>query len=602
MLLLVGQSVEPQSHIAREREFRYTDLMGNRVNWRKVRGTSLLVVFLLIPTMVLMARAVHWLSQTSAHQSIVHTKMVTAQYLIEAGQSHALAKLKQDANWTDGFDGVELDNVSGSYSLSFNRPGQEYQPGQSVNNIMGDVPVDGPRGPATVQPGDVELVVFADSNGFQTTGDTVYKAKTQQLPAYGLGASGNIVLKGDVAVRGIQSLANPAEVDAGIHSNNKSGSGPAITWKKNSSTDLMKVKGRVTAASDHDQAISLEGTEGVDYQLEGLEKGTAAISMPQVNIKEAVASQSALSPPTLSEFGTTHLSRGASYHSGDLTLQGDLRLNGHKLYVEGSLIVNGSISGDGAVYVTGDTSLKGDTKIHADEAGVALFSHGSVALSGFDGLEYLKELRKKNSAIDHALGRYDSAVVPVVMRRAKGGNKKRGEYFDDQREQQIPGLLQAFNQANVEGDTAQFIKKQLKDYSTEEGGNVAGSNRIPRREGHGYRATSPVAYGPTTTVRGFLTKGRPQTADLSKIGRAYFQGLIVSDNYVKTDNQVSVVGCLWATGENKESKSGLGNQDHKPGDIVLNNGTEIVLNKEVLERPEAASVDIAEFELKAWLR
>lgn len=555
------------------------------------RGTGLLLVLLMVPVLVFLARSVHWLSQTAAHRVNLHRTKVVAQYLLEAGKAHALAQLKQDADWSAGFKNRKLEDVPGTYSVVFSQPDQPYQEGHSVNNITGGVSRDGPRGPGTVRPGTIELVVQADSGGHAAIGQTIFSAKTKPLPAFGLGASGNILLKGDVSIRGIENLASQSPVEAGIHSNATGSTGPAISWVKNSGGNKMVVKGRVTTSASDTAAVSLDGVSGQDYKVEGIETDAAPLPVPKANIVDTVSNNSGLAAPSFNNFGTSTLSAGKSYVQGPVELQGDLRLDGHTLYVDGDLTVNGTIAGDGSVYVTGKTKLKGDTQIHAQEIGVALFSHGAVELKGFDGREFLNQLRGQNSGVNSAMSTYDGSLVRVTGRRVKGGGNLNGEYYDDRRAEQVPALLNAFNQSGAQGETADFIKKQLTDYVVND---TAPEARIYGVGGYGYRLN--------TEIRGKLRQGRPPSYDLSKIGQAYFQGLIVSDHYVLTDNAVSVVGAVWSTGDFEAEPTTIDGRTVSPGDIVANNGTEIVLNRELLEEPESQTRDVTDFELRAYVK
>lgn len=558
------------------------------------RGSSFLIVFLMIPILVFLARAVHWLSTTSGHRANLHRKKVVAQYLVEAGQAHALAKLKADADWKEGFKEQTLDDVPGTYSMHFHTLSEEYQEGDSVNNITGTEYLDGPRGPKTVKPGTVEFVVKANVQGQEELGQAIFEAETKPLPSYGLGASGNIILRGDVSIRGIQSLANQVEVRAGVHSNSEGDGGPTIQWEKKEGVDRMVVKGTVTSSADDAESIELQGTEGVDYEISEIETDVAALPMPSTNIVETVDNFSNLNPPKFENFGTTRLNSGSSYYQGDANLQGDLVLNGHDLYVKGDLTVNGTIRGDGSVYVTGKTTLKGDSEIKASETGVALYSHGAVDLSGFNGKEYLASLRKENEQFERALAEYEGSFAPVTRtaRRQKGGHTSHLVLYEDNRSAHAPGLLDSFEAKGLKGETASFIRKQLKKQADHE---LVEYDKN-RRGGFMIRITY------SREVEGRLVTAKPPEADFSKIGQAYFQGLIVSDHYVKTDNAVSVVGSLWSTGRHPDTGAMVDGKAVTPGDIILNNGTEVVMNRELLEEPKTATRDVTSLRLKSLLR
>ncbi|HIB65953.1 MAG TPA: hypothetical protein EYO33_12790 [Phycisphaerales bacterium] len=115
----------------------YNGSVISKVLRRTTGGAGILLVLLIVPILVFLARSVHWLAQSGAHRVGLHNKRVVAQYLLQAGKADTLAHIKQDADWSVGFREKSLDDVNGSYSVIFNQPGQAYQVGQSVNNITG---------------------------------------------------------------------------------------------------------------------------------------------------------------------------------------------------------------------------------------------------------------------------------------------------------------------------------------------------------------------------------------------------------------------------------------------------------------------------------
>ena len=188
------------------------------------------------------------------------------------------------------------------------------------------------------------------------------------------------------------------------------------------------------------------------------------------------------------------------------------------------------------------------------------------------------------------------------MFRAKGGVETKGEFYDDSRAESLPSVIAAISSAGGQGQTASFIKRQLSVFSGVQGQDGSLEN-LP--EGHTVDnrtfTTNPVAFRPKSPVKGRLIRGDIPEIDLSKIGQSYFQGLVVSDGYITTSNEVSVVGSMWATGKNDESPVLLDGYPVAPGDIVVSNGSEIVLNQELLKKEGAEAKDITNFELKAWI-
>ena len=154
-----------------------------------------------------------------------------------------------------------------------------------------------------------------------------------------------------------------------------------------------------------------------------------------------------------------------------------------------------------------------------------------------------------------------------------------------------PGLLDSFDNRGLQGETASFIRKQLQKQADHKLVEYSQANTW---------AASRRRYSRSFT--GKLYKGKPPEADFSKIGQAYFQGLIVSDHYVLTDNAISVVGSLWSTGSNSAPPVTIDGRTVQSGDIILNNGTEVVMNRELLEEPRTATRDVTDFQLKSWVK
>lgn len=529
-----------------------------------------MLVLLLIPVLVFLARAVAWLSTSSHYRAIAHRERISATYLMEAGQAHAVSKLEENSDWDEGFHQERLRHVGGSYTIVFQDEAKDYEDGNSVNNISGRDYRDGPRGPETVVPGTVELVVHAENGGERSSGTFILGGTQSTLTEAALGAGRNIWLEGDVSVTGVENLVSMAPIEAGIHSNRDEGTDSVINWRPKRGGDRAEFSGKVSTSLEQDNAISFAGTEGVNFNAKDFETGAAKLPMPETDIEAEVLGKGSSAAPSVNAYGTTTLSGGDFYQANDLELQGDLVLDGGHLYVNGDLTINGSITGKGAVYVNGRTRFKGDAEVEASEAGIALYSEGPVELTGFDGKAFLAALRRDSPAADAAYTGYEDQIrgANVYKRRVGGAYKT--------------NLSAAGNEAQKLGEeidrvvgptsrTGQFIKTQLKaiEVKAKSGADPA-TNR----------------YEP----------------NLDKVGTAYFQGLIVSNDYIYADNSISILGSVWANGTDKEGETRVNGRSIHPGDIYLGDGTELVFNKALLDLPEATVTSTAKLELRSWLR
>jgi hypothetical protein len=206
----------------------------------------------------------------------------------------------------------------------------------------------------------------------------------------GLVASGKIALRGNVAVNGIGDLVSGTAVDAGIYSGQTATGTDLVSWKPNNAGDRAIVDGEVGVGSVDPDTMNF-GSDPTAYSVKNFKTEVTGLDPVFPDIESKVAGQSSHPAPPLQPFGTTVISSGEYYHSGNINLNGDVILDGGTLYVDGNLEVNGSIKGEGALYVTGDTSFFGDAAITAkQESLVVVYSKGDVRLSGFDGTAYIE--------------------------------------------------------------------------------------------------------------------------------------------------------------------------------------------------------------------
>lgn len=555
--------------------------------WEKRRGGAVLLVILLIPILVFLARAVAWLSSSSHFRTLSHRDKISNTYLMEAGLNHALTLLKEDSEWKEGFDHKGLSHVKGSYSITFQEPGEPYVPGNSVNNISGFEAVDGPRGPRTVMPLTIELVVNVENGRSESSGVFVMEAILKNLSEIAIGSAGDIVMNGNVNITGVQDVLNWVPVNSGIHSNKPGSSAdPVIEWTPKRAGDKATFSGKVSTTATGPNAIQFTGTQGTDFSASAFEEGAARMPTPSPDIVTAVQQNRSATDPPVNNFGTTTLG-AQDYHSqGNLELQGDLVLENGVLYVEGDLVVNGSITGDGSIFVTGKTIFKGEAAVRANETGIALYSEGPIQLKGFNGREFVERLLSNPSDRDT----YNQAMATFKAEMHVASNKTPNA---PQREaaakaQQALGTIKNLiarelnRQLGVQGsaETADFIESQLAIYD-----NLVGftAQHYPHKKE--FRETTAQLNN-----------------QLDRLGTAYFQGLMVSNTYIHAESSVGVVGAMYATGKNADVTDEIDGETVKSGDIFLNDNCEMVFNRELLDEPEAKSNEVERFLLRAWVR
>lgn len=549
-----------------------------RLTKRLPRGSAILMVLLLIPVLVFLARALAWLSTSSQYRVQRYRQNLSNTYVMEAGLAHASTLLQEDATWVEGFDNEKLSRLGGEYTITFQDPEAIYVEGNSVNNLMGSEILDGPRGPDTVWPGMVELVIHSVEGNTEDTGIFLMQAIFDDEKDWALSAGRRILMNGNVDVQGVDNLFEWAPVDAGVHANLFSSSETAISWSPTASGDRATFSGKVTTPARHDEALSFAGTEGVDYSAREFEDGAGRLALTTPDIQQSVSNNSSAAPPPVSPFGTTTLT-GQDYYSGSaLDLQGDLVLDGGALYVEGDLSVNGSITGTGSIYVTGKTTFKGDAYIEAQADGVALYSEGSISMSGFSGVEFMERLSERNPGIISAFNRAKAELLESSDRTPDGvqrdhNNAAMGAIANVRT--LVAGQVTAGN------ETSDFIVEQLGELYQVINESHADGTYGRAEMGRIYRE---VKYG------------------LDKIGTGYYKGLLVSNSYIYTDTDVAVVGAAWATGTNDTDEPlQVGDETIQPGDVYLGKNTSLLLNKELVDDEESGSpARLAGLDMLSW--
>jgi len=592
-----------------------------------------MTIMLCMFVMLIMIKALVAVVHSRANNSRLYVQRAQAQCLVEAAAARVRHELARDPDW-QGTVEDSLPEMRGSWSVSFGKG-----PELSVNNMRSSASADGPRGKKTVPPYTVDLVVRAEVEGAQHNVELLITKKSLLNP-YGLTASGRIRMKGEVRIDGAKSLGG-APSRAGLRSYlPNEDAEDVVRWRPGAKGGEAVISGDVSTVSKSDKAIDF-GPDPAAYSVGAFRPGSPPKPLPDVDILAEIAEHTGEPQDSIKKTGTAVI-KGKVYHDGDLDLNGDLRLKDGTLYVDGDLKVNGSIKGIGAVYVAGQTKFKGDAVIHTDEQkGVALYSHGSVKLSGFDGDAFMAALAKDEPAVGTLYGKLNSGLTA-------------GENLDNRDVRQLSALtvkmasddgildqLKGYVKDSKPSGARDFMVEKLKFMETvfDDGkkgaksvladvdgtealgawiGDGLGDTTVPGADMilslfGGGSTVSPYTQtvfamvgmdGPTDTLKkGKIGKkleklmNSASQISFDKIGMSYFRGAVHTNGYLYASNEVSIVGLVWVDDDGTQ-KPGLtpDGDTIKPGDIHLADGVDLLLDEEYL-----AAGPLAPIRLNAWL-
>ncbi len=553
----------------------------------------------------------------------------------EAGVADALSRLTANPNWSTDLINQPLPSGGARYSIRFS-------PAASVNNIGGGMALPGPRGP--VQPGTAFLVVDGEQGLTHRVLEVVVTRQGPASTTASLTGSGVIRLRGNVEIDGIEGLSNPVPVDADVRSGSSVNSAGQVLWT-GAPGESATIKGSVFSASAHPSAIQMGGAS-VTGQVQNNQPSPPP---PIVDITGRISANSGAPAPALVP-GVTTLAAGDYYVAGNLNYNGDLDLQGANLYVAGNLTVNGTIKGQGSVFSGGNTSFYGDSEITASNAEqVSLYSKGSVALRGFDGTTYLDNLV--------ATAGNDANGVPYSTHWANTRNWTgqaqtllasfgptdygfQGSDFDfcidmlghEATADVTPPFVVAPNemapvvklnnllQAQPVSPTQQFLLKkftylqdptdQLKGlyaWHTDMGDmqndvNAALANGSTDGLADGSN-DSYSTYGPAQQALIYsLISSTMNQLDYDRLGAAHFNGLIYTNGYFYSENEVNIRGGLIAADDQTQppgfpdpTNPGL---QVNPGDIYLNRGVRVTFVRDLLEQSGST---IGTFQVSVWM-
>ncbi|MCE7875092.1 hypothetical protein DYH09_32655 [bacterium CPR1] len=574
------------------------------------RGSALATVLLAGLVLFTLAKALILISHGSAFSSRAYQDRVAAGYALEAGVADAMAHLAADVDWNAGFSDEPLKHGPGTYSVEFAATGVKPGPDQSVNNLKGMSLVDGPRGDNTVPAGSAEVVVIARVGGSTRKVHVFLTGSANSSFSAGILAASRIVMSGNVTINGISDLLSGQSVAAELHANTPGNTNDVVTWD---GTGTANISGKVSARSTAPNAVNLSGYTPSGGILNNAGDKTA----PAVDIVSTVSANSGHPNPGLNPVGFTQVDPGEYSLTGPITINGDVNLNGAKIYVNGDVTINGSLSGSGELYITGKTVLKGDTTLSGAD-GVALYSHGSVELSGFDGTNYLQAVVAANPGAQSELSQTIQALQDL---QKLVSTKTADDLFDSgPLHDQMDTYLEALGgwDSNNDGSawrladhiatsqptspTRDFMVQRLRDlarFGSEE--QTWDPEQHWQAGDHKHDGIMLYASHVDVCLLEEIMTAVKQF-DVNKLGSSYFQGSIYTNGYLYANSDVSVVGAVFATGSNAGAGGTVDGQAVNPGDIILKKGVDLTLNEETIEKFGGASASgAATIRLKSWI-
>ena len=615
---------------------------------KKTKGSVLVLVVMVVLVLAVLSRAT---VLTAAQQGVNSRAYLTRSQgvlLAEAANQFVLDELSRDSGYEDDITAQKLQAMKGTFSVDFVTAGAtKVESHQSVNNLSGLTPVNGPRGKGTVPAGTLDLVVTVELNGVSRQYESIIARPTSSSIQPALGSTGKIVLQGDVSVDGIQSVSDDQPVDGDVHSSFSSPTlQPIISWAAGGPGDSASITGRVAVTSPSSTALSMGGAS-VDG---GLETGFAVPPLPDHKISGTVASKSGATALVYSPFGDASVSAGEHYAGGNVSINGDLVLNGTDLYVKGDLSVNGSIRGEGTVWVDGETRFRGDSSIRVgNDDSISLLSRGNVRLEGFSGLEYLESfvqssgdpkvvkaladtkdalnaiegLAESNGAAAFARGEsadkasapwrrvlgdppttrtklegpppgYDSHTLGT-LRDALGSapdNGKGTRAFMVKRLDQLQ--KSTMESIDAGGDTPARVEQALAEW---ERGDFSGGGYWDYLTEYTLRTGKPLPPGTLEELYNFASQ-----LTVDRLGSSSFQGTIFTDGAFLAEHEVTVLGQIQASGRNDDAGSLQSSSGKRiePGDIYVGDGCHVTFCQQYAEESEKLGSS-GGFQVSTWL-
>ncbi len=95
---------------------------------------------------------------------------------------------------------------------------------------------------------------------------------------------------------------------------------------------------------------------------------------------------------------------------------------------------------------------------------------------------------------------------------------------------------------------------------------------------------------------------RVNSLTYDRLGSSYFQGLVYTNGFVYSANDVHVVGALIANDDGSQTGEVLAGVQLEPGDIFLTKGASLTYNQEYFSSPEGGSAGASgALAVTAWI-
>ncbi len=602
---------------------------------RSARGMALVTTLLMMAVLALMTIVFVTRMRAQGFFGVQSQTSLGALNAAEAGVADVMSRMTATPGYNTNLVNQALPGGEQSFTVLFG-------PGASVNNLTGGAPVPGPRGP--VNPGTAYLVVDGRQGLSHRVLEVILSRQGSVSPDASITSSGVIRMRGNVKIDGIQGLNDPTPVDANVRSNSTANAAGQVSWT-GASGESADIRGSVYSASGNAAAIQMGGATISGSAL----NNQPAAPPPVVDIPGRIAAKSSAAAPTFAG-STTTLGAGDYYVSGNLNYTGDIDLHGANLYVTGDVNVVGTIKGEGSVFVGGKTDFYGDSELTAaNNRQVALYSKGSVALHGFDGTAYLDGIVAAagndangvpysthwsnakswtqlaqgylNSASPTAFGYQGSDFDYAIDMLASNATANLTPPFAVAPSEMAPLVkLNQMLQTKPSTPSQQFMVKKLTelidptdnlnglmsrhtdvaDSAADVNAALAGTSSEGLFDGGNDAFTT---FGPLAQplIRNMVVTTMSQL-DYDKLGTSYFNGLIYTNGYFYSDNEVNIRGGLMSADDGSQSP---GYPDPlnpalqvRPGDIYLNRGVRVTYVRDMLEQSGST---IGTLGVKVWM-
>lgn len=571
-----------------------------------------------------------------------------ALYAAETGLNTAIAQLESNAGWSSGYSQQATPDGQGDYTLSFAADPAHPQEFESVNNLAGAAAVASYRGPGTVPPYSVLLVVKGHAGVAKQTVEALLVPGVSPLQNDAIAVSGKVTMSGNITVDGIKSLSDLSPVPANLHSNQQ-GTGTEIKFSRLSPSDGLTVTGALTSSGVDPTSTAIQLATPNSVATNSSQNPQQ--KFPSVNIDALVADHAGSPGPALPTGpGPVTLNGGDNYYSGDVVINGDLTLAANaKIYVTGNLTVNGSIKGAGGVIVQGQTNLYGSADVtHATNDYVSVMSKGSVVLKGFDGQSYMNALSSTNptvaaqwSDIQFATGKLQAFTranqqSDVTVKAA--AYSASDAYLDGLQSVIAPpwqppvlntdaGRLASQNVANqLKAEvgsgtpTQDFLADRFQSindmYRQTWQNRTGGSARYGGQdEIHNYASYDPALDGgaydavqsysvldPTGSAQAMTSIFQASLQfDYNRLGSANFKGFIYTSGAFVARSDVDVMGTVIVNGDPNVAPLVLGGVTYQPGDFSVTNNSRFTYVDDMFSQGIQNLQGIGALDVKRWV-